>query len=177
MRIIAGKHRGKVLKAFDADNIRPTHDRAKEAIFNIFKDDIPSSSFLDLFCGSGNVGIEALSRGAVVTMCDISQKSVDLTKKNLALIKETCTVMKADAIDYLKSVKEKFDFIFIDPPYASEVGLDCLRLVGERCLLKKGGVAIYERDREEKHEIDGLIYLSSRRYGKTVFNIYKNESF
>ena len=115
MRIIAGKHKGRILSTFKGDAVRPTADRAKEALFNIFKDEICGASFLDLFCGSGNVGIEALSRGAVVTMCDNSKESVALTKKNLALIKEDCRVVFCDALDFLRSTKDRFDFIFIDP--------------------------------------------------------------
>ena len=115
MRIISGKHGGRVLKSFKGDAVRSTSDRAKEALFNIFKDKIFGSKFLDLFCGSGSVGIEALSRGAIVTMCDVSKESVALTKANLALIKEDCVVVNADALSFLSSVKEKFDFIFIDP--------------------------------------------------------------
>ena len=173
MRIIAGKHKGRILSSFKGDAVRPTADRAKEALFNIFKDEIAGSNFLDLFCGSGNVGIEALSRGAVVTMCDNSKESIALTKKNLALIKEDCRVILCDALDFLRTTSERFDFIFIDPPYRDEVGLKALKLVAERGLLTDRGTVIYERDEVVDEQIEGLSFISSRKYGKGIFNIYK----
>ena len=172
MRIISGKHRGRVLLSFDGDRIRPTADRAKEAIFNIYKERIPNSRFLDLCSGSGGVGLEALSRGASVTLCDNSRESVALAKKNLALLKENCEVVLKDALEFLCTVKERFDFIFIDPPYSLEVGKKALAEIGKRRLLKDGGVVIYERDRAENDEYEGLKFISSRKYGKAVFNIY-----
>ena len=173
MRIISGKHGGRVLKSFKGDSVRPTSDRAKEALFNIFKDKIYGSRFLDLFCGSGSVGIEALSRGAIVTMCDVSKESVALTKANLALIKEDCAVVNADALSFLGSVTNKFDFIFIDPPYKSDVGIKALKTIDERGLVNKGGFVVYERDREEAIETVNLEFVKSRKYGRNVFNIYK----
>ena len=173
MRIISGKHGGRVLKSFKGNDVRPTSDRAKEALFNKFKDIIRGARFLDLFCGSGSVGIEALSRGAIVTMCDNSEESLALTRANLALIKEDCKIVKSDALSFLRSANEKYDFIFIDPPYSSDVGIKALKLVDERSLLAVGGYAIFERDREEMIETENLTFLEWRRYGKNVFSIYK----
>lgn len=173
MRIISGKHGGRVLKSFKGDDVRPTSDRAKEALFNIFKDEIRGKTFLDLFCGSGSVGIEALSRGALVTMCDVSQDSVELTKANLALIKEDCRVIRTDALAFLSSVKERFDFIFLDPPYASDIGIAALKKIDEDLIVSGGGYVIYERDREEAIETVNLVFIRSRKYGKNVFSIYK----
>ena len=175
MRIISGKHGGRILRSFKGDAVRPTSDRAREALFNIFKDRIYGSKFLDLFCGSGSVGIEALSRGAIVTMCDRSEESIALTKANLALIKEDCRVIRSDALAYLESVTESFDFIFIDPPYASDVGIKALLKIDEKELLTDGGFAVFERDREEVVETTNLVFVRSRRYGKNVFNIYRAE--
>lgn len=172
MRIISGKHRGRLLSGFKGESIRPTADRAKEALFNIYKDQLLGRDFLDLFCGSGNVGIEALSRGASVVMCDVSAESVALTKKNLDLLGENCPVCKMDALDFLSSTTGRFDYIFIDPPYKDEVGLKALAVIGDRGLLKDGGIAIYERDREVCAEIKGLKFIRSRKYGKAVFNFY-----
>ena len=173
MRIISGKHRGRILKNFKGELVRPTSDRAKEALFNIFKDKIRGAKFLDLFCGSGSVGIEALSRGAVVTMCDVSDESVKLAKANLALIKEDCRVVRTDALSFLASSKEKYDFIFIDPPYASDVGIEALKAIDDKGLLSDGGFAVYERDREEKIVLSRMEFAESRKYGKNVFNIYR----
>lgn len=172
MRIISGKHRGRVLSSFDGDEIRPTADRAKEALFNIYKDLIPSSRFLDLCAGSGGVGLEALSRGAAVTLIDKSKQSVELIKLNLAKMKEDCNVVCMDALDYLRSTVERFDFIFIDPPYSSDVGLKALDIIAERELVSDSGVVVYERDREENADHGALRFINSRKYGKAVFNIY-----
>ena len=107
MRKISGKHGGRVLKSFKGNDVRPTSDRAKEALFNKFKDIIRGARFLDLFCGSGSVGIEALSRGAIVTMCDNSEESLALTRANLALIKEDCKIVTSDELSFLRSAKVK----------------------------------------------------------------------
>lgn len=172
MRIIAGKHRGRVLKEFDGYDIRPTSDRAREALFNIFATKIPDCSFLDLFAGTGAVGIEAISRGAkTVVMVDKRRESIDIIKTNLATVKENATVINTDAIDYLEGLKVKFDFIFVDPPYCSDLGFKALEIIARRGLLKKDGVVVFESDKECP-EVDNLDKISVRRYGKNVFNVF-----
>ncbi len=174
MRIIAGKHRGRVLKEFAGTEIRPTSDRAREALFNVFSSFIPDCIFLDLFAGSGAVGIEAISRGAKeVVFTDIRRESVDLINKNLAMIKESATVILKNGLDYLKSSNKKFDFIFIDPPYKSDLGISALRIISDENLLNEGGFAVFESDLEVDSEFPNLTKVSSRRYGKNCFNIYK----
>ncbi len=174
MRIIAGKHRGRVLKEFAGTEIRPTSDRAKEALFNVFSSFIPGCTFLDLFAGSGAVGIEAISRGArEVVFTDIRRESVDLVNKNLALIKESATVILKNGLDYLKSCNKKFDFIFIDPPYKSDLGISALEIISRIDVLNEGGYVVFESDLEVDTEFQSLTKVSSRRYGKNCFNIYK----
>ena len=95
-----------------------------------------------------------------------------LIRKNLALIGEDCRVVLSDALSFLGSTKEVFDFIFIDPPYDSDVGEKALCVIGERKLVAAGGVVVYERDREQAVFADGLSFERARRYGKAVFNIY-----
>ncbi len=172
MRIIGGKHRGRKLKTFDGTDVRPTSDRAREALFNILGGALSGTEFYDGFCGSGAVGIEALSRGATVVMTDLSDKSVRLTKENLALTGERAEVIKSDCVSYLKSTNKTFDVMFFDPPYASEVGLAALEVVSERSLLKDGGVVVYETDKEVIKEFSRLTFLRSRKYGKAYFNFY-----
>lgn len=174
MRIIAGKHRGRVLKEFAGTEIRPTSDRAKEALFNVFSSFIPGCTFLDLFAGSGAVGIEAISRGAKeVVFTDIRRESVDLINKNLAMIKESATVILKNGLDYLKSCNKKFDFIFIDPPYKSDLGISALEIISRIDVLNEGGYVVFESDLEVDTEFQSLTKVSSRRYGKNCFNIYK----
>lgn len=176
MRIIGGKHRGRVLKEFGGADVRPTSDRAREALFNIFARKIPNCSFLDLFAGSGAVGIEAISRGAdKVVFVDLRKESVELIKKNLNLIKEDGIVVFKDGLNYLSETNEKFDFIFIDPPYKTDLGERALKLIGEKSLLNVDGVAVFESDRKIDTDFQGLGKVSSRRYGKNCFNIYKGD--
>ena len=173
MRIIAGKHRGRVLKEFKGREIRPTADRAKEAIFNILQTDIYGSSFLDLFCGTGNMGVEALSRGAEkVVMVDSSSASVAIAKFNVDMIKENAEVILADAFTFVSTTREKFDIIFLDPPYDID-GAPILTAIAENKLLKEGGVVIYERSEDFKvGEVKGLTLKNIRKYGVAHFEFY-----
>lgn len=173
MRIIAGKHRGRVLKEFKGREIRPTADRAKEAIFNILQTEIIGSRFLDLFCGTGNMGIEALSRGAErVVMVDSSKESVEIAKFNLNLIKENADIINADALSYVLSARERFDVIFLDPPYSLDA-TSVLKAIAERELLTEDGVIIYEHSEDFKvGEIESLDHLNTRKYGVAHFEFY-----
>ena len=172
MRIIGGKHKGRKLKTFEGTDIRPTSDRAREALFNIFQYKIAGAAFYDGFCGSGGVGIEALSRGAVVTMTDISDKSIKLTNENLNMINERSTVIKSDCPSYLLRTDKKYDLIFLDPPYASDAGEVALKIIDERKILNADGHVILEKDKEVKNEYENLEFINSRKYGKAYFNIY-----
>ena len=112
MRIISGKHKGRVLKEFKGDDIRPTSDRAKEALFNIISSRIYGANVLELFAGTGGVGMEFISRGASsVTFVDKSKDSVNLIKSNLSLIKETGKVENISAENFLVKTAEKYDII------------------------------------------------------------------
>lgn len=175
MRIIAGKHRGRVLKEFEKIGVRPTADRAREALFNILQFEIAGSSFLDLFCGTGAVGIEAISRGAEsVVFVDNSKESVKLTEENLATVKEKGKVFFSDASLYLTTTSEKFDFIFLDPPYSFDEADGLLKIVKERNLLKEGGRVIYEHDGGKNFESEYLKVVSNRKYGIATFTFMEN---
>jgi len=172
LRIVAGKHRSRILKEFEGFDIRPTSDRTKEALFNILQNKIQGSEVLDLFCGSGNLGIEAISRGAKKTVfTDSLKKSVELTKENLKTLKETGEVILTDAVKYLERTSCKFDIIFIDPPYKSDLGRKSLETIGSRELLKEDGIAVFESDRFEG-EIEGLVKTGERKYGIARINFY-----
>ena len=173
MRIIAGKHRGRVLKEFKGREIRPTADRAKEAIFNILQTEIPNSKFLDLYCGTGNMGIEAISRSAgKVVMVDASKESVALAKANLEMIKESGDVVCSDALTYVLSTREKFDIIFLDPPYDVDA-TPVLKAIAQSGILDEEGVIIYEHSEDFKvEEIDCLDHLNTRKYGIAHFEFY-----
>ena len=176
MRIVAGKYRGRTLLSFDGDKIRPTSDKVRESLFNILQLKVPSSQFLDLFCGTGAMGIEALSRGAKkVVFNDFSRDSLSLLKKNLAKVKveDDYDIVNFDAVTYLKNSNEKFDIIFLDPPYNSGFGEKCLPFVSGA--LNDNGIAILEDEIEFKGEIEGLIAYDKRKYGRVHLTFFKKE--
>ena len=135
MRIIGGKHRSRVLAEFAGENVRPTSDRAREALFNILALKIYGARVLDLFAGSGALGLESLSRGArEVVFNDCSKDSVAIIKKNLATLKisvngEEAKVYNADYLTCLEQVKGPFDLIFLDPPYRFDYGEKALEKI------------------------------------------------
>ena len=176
MRIIGGVHRGRKLAEFGGEEIRPTADRVKENLFNILGVSVKGAKILDLFCGSGNLGLESLSRGAdSAHFNDISKDSLAVLKKNIAAVKEEarCTVTNLDYLTYLKTTRESFDIIFIDPPYRFDYGEEALKVISQRRLLKESGVAIYERDRTFGGNIDGLESYDERKYGKTYLTFFR----
>lgn len=176
MRIIGGKHRGRVLKTFEGEAVRPTSDRAREALFNVLQNEIFDSVFYDGFAGSGAVGLEALSRGAKkVVLTDVSSESVKLIKSNAALLKETPTILNVDCVSFLSSTDEKFDIIFLDPPYKKDDGELALKIIAERDILSKEGVAVLEKDREGV-EISGLDKQKIKKYGKAHITFYKKKN-
>ncbi len=168
MRIIGGKYRGRTLVPFKGEDVRPTADRTKEALFNILAPEISGANMLDLFCGSGSVGLEAISRGAdLVVFNDASRDSLAILEKNLALIreKESAKIYNLDYRALLQRLDITFDIIFLDPPYKSDAGEDALRLIAERKLLNTGGIAVLESDRPFEGEIPQLVKYDERRYG------------
>ena len=178
MRIIGGSHRGRKLAEFKGSDIRPTADRVKESLFNILAAKISGATVLDLFCGSGNLGLESLSRGAAcVHFNDVSKESLSVLKKNLAALKieSGVKVTCGDYLACLNSTAMRYDMIFIDPPYAAEYGAKALKVIADRELLTADGVAVYERDRPFGEAVTGLKKVDERRYGKTYLTFFKRE--
>ena len=179
MRIIGGKYRSRVLAEFAGENVRPTSDRAREALFNILALKIYGARVLDLFAGSGALGIESLSRGAgEVVFNDFSKDSVAIVKKNLTTLKipvngGEAKVVQGDYLACLEQARGQFDLIFIDPPYAMEYGEKALKKIAERGLLSENGIAIYERDIPFDGEIAGLEKYDERKYGKAYLSFFK----
>lgn len=179
MRIISGKYRGLKLAEFKGDDIRPTADRVKESLFSIISAQVVGARALDLFCGSGGLGLECLSRGAeYVHFNDVSPESCAVLKKNLAKLKggDNYIVTNLDFAVCLGRFKGGFDLIFIDPPYRLEAGIRALEIIAERGLLVGGGVAVYERDRAFCGAIAGLELFDERKYGKTYLSFFKRPS-
>ena len=179
MRVIAGKYKSRVLAEFAGEDVRPTSDRAKEALFNILSLKIYGARVLDLFAGSGALGIESLSRGAKeVVFNDYSKDSLAILKKNLTALKipvngEEAKLMQSDYLVALGQLKGEFDLIFIDPPYRLEYGRQALEAIAQKGLLSANGIAVYERDRAFEGEIEGLEKYDERKYGKAHFAFFR----
>lgn len=172
MRIIGGKYRGKVLAAFKRNDIRPTADRVKESLFNILAPEISGANVLDLFCGSGSVGLEAISRGAdYVVFNDVSKDSLAVLKKNCAALRVEPRICNLDYRELLRSIDVTFDVIYIDPPYKSGLGKDALERIAARNLLNTGGVAVLESDRPFEGDV-GLVKYDERKYGVAYLTFF-----
>ena len=173
MRIVGGIYRGRTLVSFSGQDIRPTSDMVRESLFNVLQFEIAGKTFLDLFCGTGAMGIEALSRGASeVTLNDYSRDSLSVTKKNVAKIgnPKNLTIENKDAITFLQKTNEKFDFIFIDPPYKTDLGEKALDLVSN--LLTENGKAIFESEKRCEFTPKGLKKIDERKYGRAILTFF-----
>lgn len=177
MRIVAGSLRGRVLVEFKGEDIRPTADKVRESLFNILQFKIKGKSFLDLFAGTGAVGIEAYSRGAgKVTFNELSKDSLTVLNKNLTTlkIKDDVTISNRDAISFLESGLDTFDIIFIDPPYKSGLGEIAVEKAIKR--LSDGGMIILEDEKEFASQIQGLTAVDKRKYGRVHLTIFCKEN-
>lgn len=180
MRIIGGQYKSRVLAEFKGDEVRPTADRVKESLFNILSLKIPLSRVLDLFCGSGALGIECLSRGAKEAVFnDKRLESVKLLKTNLQKLGVSEEKFRISNFDYLLALemqKEPFDLIFLDPPYKEEFGCFALETIAQKGLLTENGIVVYERDRSFSGEVEGLEKYDERKYGKTYLSFFRKRS-
>ena len=177
MRIVGGKYKGRTLLQFEGEDIRPTSDKVRESLFNIIQFKIYGKSFLDLFCGTGAMGIEALSRGASeVVFNDFSRKSLTLLKKNLEKVKVDggYVISNLDAVAFLNGNKKAFDFIYVDPPYKSDLGIKCLSVISSA--LNDGGVVIFEDEKPFDGQIEGLKITDSRKYGRVHLTFFEKEN-
>ena len=179
MRIIGGEFRSRILAEFKGDNVRPTSDRAREALFNILALKVRGARVLDLFSGSGALGLESLSRGASeVVFNDLSKDSVAILKKNLSTLNipvngERAKVYQGDYAITLQLLRGQFDLIFLDPPYRLDCGKKALETIARKGLLSENGIAVYERDLPFDGEIDGLQKVDERKYGKAYLTFFQ----
>ncbi|MBE5749529.1 MAG: 16S rRNA (guanine(966)-N(2))-methyltransferase RsmD [Clostridiales bacterium] len=174
MRIVGGKYGGRVLSGFEGKDIRPTSDKARESLFNILRNRIYGSNFLDLFCGTGAIGIEAISHGAkTVTFNDIERKSLAVLKSNLEKLKvtEDYKITNFDALSFLMRSGPVYDIIYIDPPYKMDIYDKLLKLSVNA--LNDGGIVIFESEQPFDGQVDGLIKYDERKYGRARLTFYK----
>ena len=175
MRIISGKYKGKKLEGFSIDGTRPTMDRVKESLFGSIQNYVKDSVVLDLFAGSGSLGIEALSNGAKTCyFCDNSNEALKVLKKNLNNIDNTFILNNSyeETLKILKNKNIKFDIIFIDPPYKLNLINNSINKILEYDLLNKNGLIICEYEQEEIK--CNLELVKEKKYGTTYVKIYKN---
>lgn len=176
MRVIAGKFKGKPLKELKYDHIRPTADKVKQALFTKLQFDIVGARVLDLFCGTGGLGIEAVSRGAdEVVFVDKNPKSVALTKENLRALKIDAKVFLTSYEVALEKVQGQFDFILVDPPYKSGVYEDVVKKIFERNLLKTDGLIVCEHEAKDSFDFSLFETLDEKRYGTVMLTYLGNK--
>ena len=179
MRIITGDYKGRRLKAPEDDSIRPTADKVKEALFSIIADKVWGSRALDLFAGTGNLGLEALSRGAEsCVFADNSRESLGIIKSNIKTCgaEERAQIAAGDYRKILMNAEGKFDIIFLDPPYGKGFLDECFGIIADRQLLSREGVIVAEHRKEEDlpDVFHGFHREKERRYGIVKLSIYCN---
>ncbi len=176
MRVITGTARGCRLETLAGDTTRPTTDKVKEALFSAIQFDLPYKKILDLFAGSGQLGIEALSRGAAsCVFVDQNKKATDIIRRNLQTTKLTdkAQIVSADALGFLSRTNERFDFVFLDPPYASSLLIPALEGAAEK--LNAGGVIVCESDDGTvlPGAVGNLSVYRTYQYGRIHITVYR----
>ena len=179
MRVITGLARGRRLETLPGDNTRPTGEKVKESIFSAIQFDIEGRRVLDLFAGSGQMGIEALSRGASgCVFVDKNTNAVQVIRRNLQHtgLAEKSQVLGTDALSYLVRPGDRFDLVFLDPPYASELLLPVLNKVAP--LVNDGGIIVCETDdtAELPECLDRFAVAKTYKYGHTMVWLYRYQS-
>lgn len=177
MRIISGDLKGRRLNTPRDNNIRPTTDKVKEAIFNMVMPHIEDAVVIDLFSGTGNLGLEAISRGAKhCTFGDKARESLQLTKENIkhCQVENQTTLISGDFERVLERITEKADIIFLDPPYKAGLVESCLEKIGELNLLDEDGVIVIEHGKREIFPDNIGIFekIKEKRYGTILVSLF-----
>lgn len=176
MRVITGTARGRKLETLAGQDVRPTADRVKEAVFSVLQFDIEGRAVLDLFAGSGQLGIEALSRGAALAVfIDAAEESVNLVKRNLQTVglAENARVVRSDYASFLAHTADRFDIAFLDPPYHKEILEKALPMTAR--VMSGHGVILCEHPAGAAMPDAAEDFLLARqyRYGKTAVSVYR----
>ncbi len=178
MRVITGTARGVQLKTPDGMLTRPTTDRVKEALFSIIRFDLPGAQVLDLFGGTGQLGIEALSQGAArAVFVDEREEACALIRENLrrTRLQQNARVVRSDYLEYLRRCREQYSIIFLDPPYAEVFLENALNRITEIDILQSNGIIVTERPlgKELPRELEGYTRSRDYKYGKTLLTLYR----
>jgi 16S rRNA (guanine(966)-N(2))-methyltransferase RsmD len=180
MRVISGSAKGRSLQSVPGDSTRPITDRVKEALFNIFGADIVDAHFLDLFGGTGGVGIEALSRGAAhAAFVEKNRKAQETIKANLlhTRLSDRAEIVRGDAFAYLQGVPQPFHYIYIAPPQYHRLWVDALKLIDEQpaWLADDGEIIVQLHPREyEAAPLEHFEEIEQRKYGSTLLVFYEH---
>ncbi|MFZ5988897.1 MAG: 16S rRNA (guanine(966)-N(2))-methyltransferase RsmD [Bacillota bacterium] len=181
LRVISGTAKGHKLRTLKGSSTRPTSDRVKESLFNIIGSRVFEKDVLDIYAGTGNLGIEALSRGAAsAVFIDKSHECASIIKENLAHTKliEKASVITGDVFSTLNKISKddkKFDIIFLDPPYNKNLVEDTLKCIMENDIIGVGGLVIAEHDVDDEvpEEAAGLKRFRQQKYGDTIISFYE----
>lgn len=178
MRVIGGTAKGRALKSVPGDSTRPILDRVKTPLFDMLRPQLPGMRILDLFGGTGAVGIEALSQGAEhCVFLDTNARAVEIIKSNLETteLKEKAEVRHTDAFVYLKNSTKSFDLVYVAPPQYEGIWIETMRVIAERPhLVAPGGIVIVQIDPKEYEQLNlhSLTETKQRRYGNTILVFY-----
>lgn len=179
MRVVAGKYRAKKLQEFNLGSTRPTLDRVKEAIFSSIQFDLIGATVLDLFAGTGALGIEAISRGAKLTyFVDNEKKAIDIIKSNLKGITEDYKVCLCDYISFLKDNKNlKFNVVLLDAPFNTDYAENAIEFIINNNMIEEGGVIVFEKDFTKSYDktFEGYKRID-KKYGTVGVVFFRKES-
>ena len=178
MRVIAGTARSLPLKTIPGDKTRPTTDRIKETLFNMIQNDIPDSVFLDLFSGTGGIGIEAISRGAQKAyFVDNSKEAVNCIRQNVTFTKflDQSIIINRDVRDAFLQINEKADIIFMDPPYSLGIEFDIMQLIKKSHCLKESTLIIIEAEKER--DLSDICKLGYKMIKEKIYKTNKHVFF
>ena len=183
MRVISGKLKGRVLKGYNIEGTRPTMDRVKESLFASIQDYVEDSIVLDLFAGSGNLGIEAISNGAnKCYFVDYNKECIKAINDNIKMfnIGNDCKVFHKDykeVLNYFGDNNIKFDIIFIDPPYKYNIKNELLTIIHDKNILNDNGIIVFEYQNDEVLEnTNNFELLRNKKYGDKYISIYQKLS-
>ena len=178
MRIISGKFRGAKLLSLKGQSTRPTSDNVKESIFNVIQGHFPCSAVLDLFAGSGALGLESLSRGTdYAVFVENGNAAIDIIRKNAAHVKlesSNFSVVRSDYLTYIKSANDKFDIIFLDPPYNQGYLSKAVEAIHKHRILADNGILVIESEvGGEDVEFANFEVVTTKKYGRIQITVLR----